>query len=100
MRFGIESVVNRMTIPSTQTQIMPYDRRTAAIRQDEIEIRNQRAKRIVMLSFNSGQSGRSIHVPERAERIALDAASDSKLKLRIVGAHAAMLDDQIGARRS
>src|SRR3954468_19777167 len=46
MGFGIESVVNGIAVPSTETKIVSNDRIATAIGEDEVISRNQRAKRI------------------------------------------------------
>ena len=96
MALGIESVVDRMANSRAQPLIMLNHRRSAAVSEDVVVLRNQRAKRMQHVGFDAGQRRRSINIPESYLRSRRPALQHALFQQCVVDSNAAVLDHQIG----
>src|SRR6185312_4650281 len=95
MGLGIESVIDGVTIRSTQAQVVLYHGRSAAVCEDEIIFGNKPPEGITRIAFNSRKGDRGVYVPECNSRHSSPAIKNTFFQQLIKNADAAVFDHQV-----
>src|SRR4029079_5763282 len=92
---GIKSVVNRVAVFRTKLSIVIDDRLAAAVSEDEIVLWNQSAEWILRVLVSARRVCGGIGIPEGNLGVGGTAVEDLPLQQFVIGAHAAVLDNEI-----
>ena len=92
----VEPVIDRHTAAGAKALVPRDDRRAAAVSQDKVVLRDQRAERIVWVGGDAVEGRRGIDIPKGGDRAGALDCRHTGFEQRIEDANATRFDDQIG----
>ena len=98
MSAAIQTVINRKAILGPEPQVVLDDRIATTISKDKIVLRNEPPERVSDIYFDTRQGCGSIHIPKCHPRMRRADVEDFTFQPFIVGADAAVFDDEVGKR--
>src|SRR3954447_3570200 len=99
VRGRIERVVDGDALPRAERLVLVHDRRAAAVGEDQVVTRNERAKRIGEIVRDAFERGGRIDVPEDGDLIRRPLLDDRSFEQLIKYADAARFDDDVEIAR-